>query len=596
MSSQKRSKSSVRTGSTSSFDAVRLLTDARVQRHATSDAILQFLEALDCPRSLTVWLLYFYGEDIQLVNLAVNPEHYSSSTEFRDAYTATEFLSKSDFLQLGVDRKEVAVSKFLLCEEACKHVNRRFRNLEFDPQFNGPNVWLLNAVTRKISSILGDFSAEEFVEGAGWGPGSSVSIRGTDVSGYNKFTAERGITRKLYSFIRPWFSQAYPLWSDHLSASRESDGLCDRRFDLIDENEVITVPKNAKTDRVIAIEPGINLWFQKSIGSMIRRRLRRNGINLDSQRRNQELARIGSKFSNLATVDFSAASDSISYELIRSILPPRWFSLLDSCRTGAGRLNDNVIRWEKFSSMGNGFTFELESLVFFAAAHAVCEYVGLSTDDISVFGDDVIIPSRCYEAFAEFSKFLGFTVNKKKSFSSTYFRESCGAHWFDGVDCKPVFLKEAVHHVEALYRLANRIRDLAHRRNARLGCDASFEPCWVSLRDRIPKAIRFGISAGYGDGGLVSNFDEALPHLGRNGSKDQCARPFRAKHGFEGYYQRCFTVVSRRRSGDGVGLLLDRLWRSADRDRGNSYDLRGRTKTQVSSVLVPRWYDLGPWL
>jgi len=193
---------------------------------------------------------------------------------------------------------------------------------------------------------------------------------------------------------------------------------------------------------VIAIEPGINLWFQKALGSMIRRRLARFGIDLNDQSRNQSLAYLSSIDGSLATVDFSSASDSISLEVVRELLPPRWFQILDIVRSKVGRKSDGtIVRWNKFSSMGNGFTFELESLIFFAAASAVQEYLHLD-GEISVFGDDVILDVRGYPMFAEYSAFLGFRVNLQKSFSSGGFRESCGSHYFSGVDCKPVFLKE----------------------------------------------------------------------------------------------------------------------------------------------------------
>lgn len=564
-------------------ELIKWVRSYRVGPSVTDEAVIDVLSAFNTPRSLAVWLLYKYEEHEQLTQLSVNPDDYDSFVAFRDDYQATNFLSKANFLRLPVSKKQAALAKFRQYEELCGKTNKRFRNLSLDPLFNGPNVWLLSAVERKIDKILGSFSPDEFVDSANWGPGVSTLLKGSEVSAFNKFHGEHGITHRLYNFIEPWFSTAYPLWFERLKADNTSMSvLCPAMFKFELGNEVVTVPKNSKTDRVIAIEPGINLWFQKSAGTMIRRRLRRWGIDLNSQLRNQQLALDSSSTGTLATVDFSSASDSISYELVRELLPARWFSLLDSLRSPVGTLDGTQIKWNKFSSMGNGFTFELESLIFFAAAHAVCEYLGESCQEVSVFGDDVILPSNCFGLFREFCEFLGFNVNKEKSFSSGYFRESCGSHYYRGVDCKPIFLKEILTNAQSLYRLANSVRYLAHRRNSHYGCDASFQHSWRSIYLRVPAPLRFRIPAGYGDGGFIGNFDEATPS--------------RARDEIEGFHFKAVIETGVTRSSEQLGMLLTRLWCQSHTECNNNYTLRGRTRINVSSILAQQWYNLGPWL
>lgn len=556
----------------------------------TDSTIRQFLSALDSPRSLAVWLLYKSGEHDQLTALDIDPLWYNNPYRFRLDYSATNFLSKAAFLKTSFNREEVALKKFHEYEALCGQTNARFRNLSLDPLFSGPNVWLLNATKRKILEILGDFSPEEFVDGANWGPGVTTLLKGSEVSAFNKFHAERGMTRDLYSLVSPWFAMAYPQLSIHVSdGGLRPDG----GFQFEVGNEIITVPKNSKTDRVIAVEPGWNLWFQKSIGTMIKRRLLRSGVDLSSQEVNQRLAKVGSLDSSLATVDFSSASDSISRELVRELIPPRWYTLMDSCRCHIGVLASGPIRWNKFSSMGNGFTFELESLIFYAAASACVEY---SADEliakgeipakrtsfwINVFGDDVIIPTHAYELFSSFSAFLGFKVNPKKSFSSGMFRESCGSHYFDGLNCKPVYLKDRLRHVEDFFKLANGIRNLAHRHGNHRHCDVRFLDCWRHLYERVPEPLRFKVPHSAGDVGFISNFDEAVPA--------------RARNGIEGFYYRALTTSAVKREAKGLAMLLTRLWVSSELEYGNSYTLRGRSRRSVSDSLVQRWYNLGPW-
>ena len=560
----------------------------RAAMSVTDTAIFDFLLALDTPRSLTVWLLYSNKEHQQLVDLKVSPSHYCSVTKFRDDYQATEFLSKSDFLKLEVSKSDAAFAKFFEFEDHCSHVNSRFRNLSSDPSYTGQNVWLLHALTRKIEEILGEYDPEEFIDDANWGPGVTTLLKGCHVSATNKFHFESGMTQQLYSFVKPWFAMAYPLWGRHLDSNQVPD------FTRQQGNLIVTVPKNSKTDRVIAVEPGINLWFQKAIGTMIRKRLRRVGVNLNSQERNQQLAYLSSKNDKLATVDFSSASDSISRELVRCIIPSRWLSLMEATRCTNGIHNNTSIHWQKFSSMGNGFTFELESLIFYAAALVVKERLQVE-GSISVFGDDVILPSSCYELFSLFSEFLGFKVNTRKSFSQGYFRESCGSHYYNGTDCKPLYLKERLRNVQHFYKLANGIRILSHRCNSYCSCDRRFRFVWSSLVQRVPKSLRLFVPAGLGDSGFAGNFDESTPE--------------RARHGIEGYYVGTLVEPGVSQDFEGEGLLLARL-KAVSVSRSitnyltenlsvqaykNCYTLRGRTKLKITKSLVAQWYNLGGW-
>lgn len=581
-------------------ELVKLAQTYHVAKSDTDTSIFDFLSALDCPKSLAVWLLYTNGEHQQLVDLDIDPLDYNDPWGFRDAYAAYCFLSKADFFKLAVSKKQAAYKKFFQYEELCKQTNNRFRNLALDPNYHGSNVWLLNATIRKIADILGDYAPEEFVELADWGPGVTTLLKGEHVSAVNKFHCENGITRDLYSLVGDWFPLAYPRWNEHLTLK-----FGESCFNPQVGNSIVTVPKNSKTDRVIAVEPGINLWFQKSIGSMIRRRLQRRGVDLNHQDRNQALSRLASKTGHLATIDFSSASDSISRELVREVIPPDWFKLLNACRTPLGRHENSIIRWEKFSSMGNGFTFELESLIFFAAALATCDMLGLNSAEVSVYGDDVIIPVEAYDLFSSFSAFLGFKVNNDKSFGSSYFRESCGVHWFDGIDCKPIFLKERLRNVQSVYKLANSVRALAHRRNSYCGCDSRFRGTWYHLLKRVPRPLRLWTSLGLGDTGFIGNFDEATP--------------VRASHGIEGYHVSLLVESGVNQNFEEAGLLLARLKGLGNgsgkitylrKNRagaltseplltlayGNSYTLRGRVKVRLVRALVAQWYNLGPWV
>jgi len=597
------------------------LRNSRVNSAFNTEAVRLFFQSLDCPRALTCWLLFSNGEHDQLAKLEFDPLWYESIKDVRDAYAATKFLSKSADLSVDYDLDEVALQKFEKFELLCKQTNYRFKDLSRHPLYNGVAVRLHSAVVRKIEKILGEFDPVEWSNLPSWGPGASTLIKRRDSSSPNKFQYETGITRDLFALLSgSWadplksgenfslnfgdmLGETYPLWHKHLLE------IGFPKFQV--GNKVVTVPKDATANRVIAIEPGINIWFQLALGKMISSRLLRVGIDLTDQGRNQALAKRGSEMGRLATVDLSSASDSIATEVVRELIPPRWFSVMECCRSQYGALREKQVRWEKFSSMGNGFTFPLESLIFFAVAKSCQEYLH-EREPVSVFGDDVILPKTSLKLFSIMMDFYGFQINWKKSHSDSPFRESCGAHYMSGVDVKPVFLKEHMSSVQSVFRLANNVRRLAHRFNICYGCDARFLALFDHLVQGVPKPYRFRIPEGYGDGGFISCFDEATPS--------------RAKNGIEGYHYWHLAEVGRTYQEDRIGLLLSRLWPSnansesqiailearerrtkpkattasflgyETKAKHNTVSLTGRTSVRCSKGLVQQWYDLGPWL
>jgi len=524
-----------------------------------------YFSSLDCPRSLTTYLLFTNNEYEQLVNLDCNPKDYGCTEDFRLAYLATKFLSKNRFLSTKIDKEAEALKKFQESEYACKEINKRGFHWKVIKDLS--NEWLHNAIIQKIWHTLGDFDGDELFDLSNWGPGVSLDVKGADTSPTNKFRKDFGTTRPFDDFISQFYALAYPTWD-----------LSNRKFHV--GNRVITVPKNSKVDRTIAIEPGLNLWFQKGVGQMIRRRLLRRNLDLNSQDRNQRLSRLGSKFNHLATVDFSSASDTISIATVEALLPPQWFCIMDLMRSRYGLVKGIQFRYEKFSSMGNGFSFELESLIFWSIAVSVCEYLHISSKNVSVYGDDVIIPVEAFDLYVRTCAFYGFTVNVQKSFSDGNFRESCGAHWYLGMDCKPYFLKELVKSEAVIYRVANGIRRISHNSEMRY-CDIRFYPVWRFLCRQVRKPLF--TSNGYGDGGFIENFD--------------IAKPQRCKFGIEGYLTLALITIPLGYTSDDHPILLARLkGRSSEMSMGNLTYLRGRVKSYRKRLFVPRWYNLGDWI
>ena len=146
---------------------------------------------------------------------------------------------------------------------------------------------------------------------------------------------------------------------------------------FVNGNVMFTVPKNSEIDRCACKEPDLNMFLQKGFGNQIRYLLKKKaGVDLNNQLINRELARVGSVDGSLMTVDLSSASDSVTSALVGRLLPPDWFWYLDLVRSPVTMIDGEVHLNEMFSSMGNGFTFELESLLFYAITRATAYFGG----------------------------------------------------------------------------------------------------------------------------------------------------------------------------------------------------------------------------
>lgn len=551
------------------------LRDIRAYRLHSADQrriVSAFYLSLGSPVALSCELLYRNGEFKQLVEKEIDPRQYTDAHAFQVDFAAISFLRKNTFLKTGINLRGVALATFEQGELGCKASNHRLRRLSSPGIVHRDDWSVINLQIRKIERLLKDFDIDELLKRSGWGPGTSLGVKGDDTSSSRKFDVEVDVTLDAYRLFGEILRKAYPTW-ENLT-----------KVNFVAGNAVITVPKNAKTDRTIAVEPGLNLWLQLGIGKMLRRRLKRAGYNLDKDLKNQKGAYQGSLDDSLATIDFKAASDSISCAVVELLLPPKWYSVLDAARSKRYTLQGTTHWSEKFSTMGNGFTFELESLIFVTLALAICESRDISTSGVSIFGDDLILPPECVPQLARICTLYGFTINASKSFSSGNFRESCGAYYFKGYDVKPIFLKDRPLRLKDVYRLANRTRILAHRFALRQGCDGRFKGLWYLIVSFVPKKLQYLGPEHAGDAVIAVNPSEtnARPH----------------KDGWEGFSFPAIPSVAVQVEKDSQGLLLARLHSpSRELPLGNFDPLRKQTRIALKYAMFCRlWYDYGPWI
>lgn len=438
------------------------------------------------------------------------------------------FSKREQLTGIDSDKRGAALATFDQAEVECFKTNKALRNPS-DPHYEARRN-LISKMSAKIWRILGPCPSLEELD-LGFGPGANVGCK-KNTSVKKKLSSHATATDaagRLFAEI----ADHYHAWP----------GL--KTPVAVRGSQWTSVPKTFKTDRGINIEPIINSFVQKGIGKNVRELLKREGIDLTDQTANQLLAQLGSNIGDgpggLATIDLSMASDCIAYLLVMDLLPFDWFCLLDSARSPECKMPNGTWRiLEKFSAMGNGYTFELESLIFYALLCVVCG----EDKVISVYGDDLICPNEYFEPVCEALKLIGFTPNKSKSFASGPFRESCGRDFWYGTNVRPCYLKKNLCFAE-LFRIHN-----FFKRNPWIACD------WMI--DFIPSGVRLFGPDGFGDGHLVTDWRPSF-HKGYQ-SAVYCFKTYRAiartTKDFRGRYG-AFLYGNQKSSEDQASLTLD---------------------------------------
>lgn len=424
----------------------------------------------------------------------------------------------------AASREKAAIEILLASEETCRATNDRLYDaLEFSNARVPLRIqrYLLRA-KRIVHEILGNYCMDQHVRACNFSSGATTEFRRETAAIPKKWAEGSHITKDALPY-----GLAFAKWA----------GLRDYSFTIVDGNGVFTVPKNFERDRTCAKEPTWNMFFQKGLGGVVRQRLRKEGLlHPDAQVHHQRLAREASVRGHLTTDDLKSASDCVSLALTKLLTPQAWFEAFYRLRSHVGTLPDgSQITYEKISSMGNGYTFELETLLFYALVRAVCGKEGT----VSVYGDDLIYPSQFVGPVRELLAFCGFETNVEKSFAIGPFRESCGGHYFKGHDVTPFYLAQLPTTWAEIIDLHNNI--VAYHSN--------MPPSGRLLRvaRECRKLIPRSFWGPYGLSGVIwSEWDEA--------------RPYYVKR-YQAFYVKAVTrVVPKHRHEYYLGAYLQQLW------------------------------------
>jgi hypothetical protein len=444
----------------------------------------QILRALDCPRSLSISIMLDYGMWDEIANLQIDPSSYNDPETFFRAYQATKLLSKASWLPTSIDRRVVAKRKFEEAEERCRQTNEAWCHFHrtgdvslIKGSTSKPDLErILFSARRKIGMVLGS-NLFGWTELCNFGPGADGSTVHGMTSAYNKLCSPGSITRNALPYFGTFVALTRLMY--HFQYDIETRNVI---IPISRGNKVAFVPKNAKTDRPIAVEPRWNIWMQKGVGRFLRKRLKLFSVNLDFQGLNQALAIYSSRTGKYATLDLASASDTVSMEVVKTLLPLPWLTIFENLRSPYYSLDGEEKEYHKWSSMGNGYTFELESLLFWALCSSIDE-------DISIYGDDLVVPSESYETIVRVLGMFGFSVNTSKSFHHGYFRESCGTDAFNGTLVTPIYWKDPLD-VQGTLTLVNQITVLATRLGSPEFRFPGLKKVWKELVYQLPKRFQ----------------------------------------------------------------------------------------------------------
>lgn len=439
------------------------------------------------------------------LDLKIDPASYISNPKsyLLDAQAIALFKKDCSFSSSSTERNDKAFLSFVEAEVQCGKTNDFFKTSRDRPRFE--EEWhVLYTAQNILSGILNKFHWEK--TDLNFGPGSNVKLSGSKSSLSGKLQNQLMCSTRCLRYIKEVAVPYFPgyLFSTGVINSFPFLHVDKQRIEVIDYDELLFVPKTSETSRTICRGPVFNMVLQKGVASYLKNCLKHSGLVInETPEAHATYVEYGSVYGGISTIDLSSASDTISYEFVKFMFDGsadtrEVFDIMCDLRLSKTISPYGTFELNKFSAMGNGFTFELETLLFYCLGLAVKKIFGRKRDIVSSFGDDIIVSNHLSSHLIRTLVFSGFSVNTDKTFLTGSFFESCGEDYMLGCRVRPIYLKfPEVQEVgkrkdiEWLYYLANRIREIAYRCNFSYSCDIRFRHTWLYVLQRIPCKFRF---------------------------------------------------------------------------------------------------------
>lgn len=315
-----------------------------------------------------------------------------------------------------------------------------------------------------ISRILGDYSEEEHMTSCRFGKRACLGTPFVDSYLDHKLVhSPLTGSAEHYVFFRKCLD-ADPILKRTMGLVTEPG----TRFRLKKAVRIALVPKSYKSLRSMMPDTFLGAFYTAGLGKMIQARLMKVGLDIRKlQQLHRRIVKRASLDRKLVTADLSSASDSITLQLLRWLLPVKWYRALVYGRAryaeyGTGKKRRRIYLTSTVT-MGLGHTFPLQTLVFYGLLTAIGELVGID-GQVSVYGDDLIYSRSIHKFVKRVFPALHLNLNGDKTYAKDFFRESCGSDHYRGVDVRP-FQPEGSHqrisgssYAQFLYRTYNGLK------------------------------------------------------------------------------------------------------------------------------------------
>lgn len=268
-------------------------------------------------------------------------------------------------------------------------------------------------------------------------------------------TKERLWDKWTFSVVSPRIADSYPVDAYYYASLGH---ICDdfQSFSGLKyvENpaKVVLVPKDSRGPRLISCEPLEFQWIQQGLMRAIVKHVENHAfwdrrktkpgvkwnIHFTDQQPNQFGALLGSKTGRYATLDLNEASDRVSCGLVQLLFPDPLKTVLMNCRSLSTRLpSGQELLLHKYAPMGSALCFPVLALTIWSILDAGAPDA-YTRERILVYGDDVVVPTAYAENAMKLLEAFGLKINRAKSCTSGFFRESCGTDAYNGVEVTPV--------------------------------------------------------------------------------------------------------------------------------------------------------------
>jgi hypothetical protein len=506
---------------------------------------------------------------------------------------------KKPKLPCSDERKLKAVAKFKQVEEDLFHATSAVKRKDEVLDLTAAILW---------SSVFHTVDPTSIV--CGHGPG---------VTADHRLSNERRRLTYWYTRAEGSFAvadHAFHNWAAAIGDGETHEGL--RGIDFIDLRDepgvrVVFVPKTLTTPRVIAIEPASMQFIQQGLSrwmvdTLERHDLTSGSVNFTDQTINQDLAYSSSIDRSLATIDLSDASDRVHLELVQRIFrrSPILESLEDARSLHADLPDGSNILLKKYASMGSALCFPVEACVFYTLIlSAIFQSTGQRPNyrsiqalkkRVKVYGDDLIVPVEHVDAVCSYLESYGLRVNRRKTFSKSSFRESCGSDFYNGISVKPVYARMDTpdskrdwtpNHVMSWTSTANQFY---------------MNGMWIvaqAIRDMVSSNVvmQIPLSRHYDEGiCFASCFQERNLRFNRNTQSWEQRRivftPIKIKDDINGDYTASFNRVFERRRVESADYGFDHPNRQPSGRQNGHCDPRVRTVLPMPLGDSPEWANL----